>query len=208
MASTKRPTKKPPVKAGNSRQESEHKRRLFVEAYCSNGGNGKQAAITAGYAPKSAEVKASQLLRCDKVAAEIAERRKQALVVAEQETGVSVNRTLKELGRIAYFDPRKMFDESGNLKKVSDLDDDTAAALASFEVTEEFAGKGEERQHIGYTKKVKVFDKNAAIEKAMRHLGLFEIDNSQQQARTVNVGALTVSLDFDKVRGGRVIRQA
>ena len=43
------------------------RQRKFVRAYKENNGNGKQAAITAGYAVKSAEVYASQLLRNIKV---------------------------------------------------------------------------------------------------------------------------------------------
>lgn len=205
MASSKRkPTRK--AKAGTSRASREARIPLWIEAMIENGGNQTQAAVAAGYTPGAAAERAGCRLYKDvRVRAMLEERRKQALAVAEEETGLSVSRTLKELGRIAYFDPRRMFDSHGNLKKVSDLDEDTAAALASFEIFDEFAGKGERRELIGQTKKVKVFDKNSAIEKAMRHLGLFEVDNRQQQQRTVNIGALTVSLDFDKMRAGRVL---
>jgi hypothetical protein len=48
------------------------------------------------------------------------------------------------------------------LKAVGELDDDTAAALSSLEVEE-----GDVT-----TRKVKFFDKNAALEKAIKHLGL------------------------------------
>jgi hypothetical protein len=34
---------------------------------------------------------------------------------------------------------------------------------------------------IGLTKRVEFFDKNAALEKAMKHLGLYERDNSQKK---------------------------
>lgn len=40
-----------------------HKQRAFINAYISNGFNGGQAAITAGYAPDSSYVEASRLLR-------------------------------------------------------------------------------------------------------------------------------------------------
>jgi hypothetical protein len=39
----------------------------FCEAYVANGGNGTQAAITAGYGASSAHVRASKLLRLDKI---------------------------------------------------------------------------------------------------------------------------------------------
>lgn len=57
----------------NSRQEA------FVNAYVSDGcKNGKQAAIAAGYASKTAEVTASKLLRLGKVKEAIEARRKPA----------------------------------------------------------------------------------------------------------------------------------
>jgi len=95
------------------------------------------------------------------------------------ESGISVDGTLRELRRLVYSDPRNFFDEHGNLLEIKELSDDAAACLASVEVVEEFAGKGADRQHVGYVKKVKFWDKNSAIEKAMKHLGLFERDNAQ-----------------------------
>jgi phage terminase small subunit len=64
---------------------------------------------------------------------------------------------------------------------VSLLDDETAAAIASIEVREEFEGHGEGRRLVGYTKKIRFWDKTAAISMAMKHLGLFERHNVQQQ---------------------------
>lgn len=43
------------------------KRLVFIQEYVRNGGNGKQAAIYAGYSEKTAEVQASRLLSMDKV---------------------------------------------------------------------------------------------------------------------------------------------
>ena len=57
---------------------------------------------------------------------------------------------------------------------------ETAAAISSVEVREEFEGQGESRKLVGYTKKIKFWDKTAAINMAMRHLGQFERDNSQR----------------------------
>jgi hypothetical protein len=53
------------------------RRAAFAREYCIDH-NGKQAAIRAGYSPKSAEVQASQLLRLPKVAALIAEGERKA----------------------------------------------------------------------------------------------------------------------------------
>jgi phage terminase small subunit len=63
---------------------------------------------------------------------------------------------------------------------IHELDDDTAAALAGMDVQEVYEGSGESRQFIGYTKKYKLPDKGANLERLMKHLGLFELDNSQK----------------------------
>lgn len=91
----------------------------------------------------------------------------------------SAARVLMEASRIALFDPRKLFREDGTPIPISELDDDTAAALAGLDVHEEFEGSGADRVFVGYTKKYKVADKNAALEKLFKHHGLYEKDNAQ-----------------------------
>ncbi len=75
---------------------------------------------------------------------------------------------------------RKLFDASGALKPVADLDDATAACIASIEVDTLFDGSGKEREAVGTTTKIKMWDKNSAAEKLMRHLGMFKEDNKQK----------------------------
>lgn len=120
--------------------------------------------------------KASALMRNAQVKARVKELQG---FVADQ--GIATARqTLIEASRIALFDPRKLFREDGSPKPISELDDDTAAALAGLDVHEEYAGSGDDRVFIGYTKKYKVADKNAALEKLFKHHGLYELDNQQK----------------------------
>lgn len=163
------------AKAGTSKASAAQRRKVFVDAYIANGENGSAAAIAAGFARKSAGVTASQLLKDPKVSAAI-QKRREALGAR---VGLSVERTLREVARIAYFDPRKLYDKRGELKPITELDDDTAAVIAGVDHVEEYTGRGDERELTGYTKKLKLADKNAALEKAMKHLGLYEKDNSQ-----------------------------
>lgn len=72
----------------------------FVDEYLIDG-NGKQAAIRAGYAPGSAEVTASRLLRRDKVASALAARQRKA----SQKVDVTVERVLAEMATQALYDP-------------------------------------------------------------------------------------------------------
>lgn len=119
---------------------------------------------------------ASRLMANSKVYARVGELRERIT-----STGIaSASRVLLEASRIALFDPRKLFREDGSPKPINELDDDTAAALAGLDMHEEFDGSGDERVFIGYTKKYKVADKNAALEKLFKHHGLYEKDNEQK----------------------------
>lgn len=69
----------------------------------------------------------------------------------------------RELTRVAMFDPRKLFDEEGNLRPLHGLDDDTAGAIAGLEHDVRYAGKGEEQRACGRTSKVKIADKVSAL---------------------------------------------
>lgn len=175
------------TKAGSDKGGAARRRALFVEAYLTNGGNATQASIAAGYSARTAGQQGYILLKQPEIQRVIAERQAATQREAERITGVSVERTLRELGRIAYMDPRRLVDEKGNLKALSELDDDTAAAVASVEVEELFEGRGEDRRSIGVVKKVKFWDKNSGIEKAMKHLGQFEKDNAQKPANMAPV---------------------
>ena len=62
-----------------------------------------------------------------------------------------------------------MFRRDGSLKPLAELDYDTAASVASIEADTDRS-----------TVKARLWNKNAALEKAMRHLGLFERDNAQR----------------------------
>lgn len=131
--------------------------------------NGKQAAIRAGYSEKTAEVQASRLLSNAKVAAAV----KHSMEKRETRTEITQDRVLREYARLAFFDPRKLFNGDGSPKPIGELDDDTAAALAGLDIMEEFAGTGEDRVFVGYTKKYKIADKKGALDSVARHLGMF-----------------------------------
>lgn len=173
------------VKAGTSRAETAKRKALFVQEMIKNGGNGTQAAIAAGYSQRDARNRALRLLKEADISRQLEEARAAVVKQAEATTGVSVERTLLELSRIAYFDPGRLFDESGNLLAIKDMPEEVRAAIAQVEHFEEFAGRGDERELIGYTKKLKLWDKNSAIDKAMKHLGLFEKDNEQLKPMVV-----------------------
>ena len=81
---------------------------------------------------------------------------------------LDTERTLRETARIAYSDPRKIMHEDGRIKMPHELDEDTAAAIASFEVS--FDG----------SIKYKFWPKTTAIDQAHKIQGHYERDNKQK----------------------------
>lgn len=155
-------TEKTANKKTDARQE------VFVREYLIDL-NGTRAAIAAGYSEKGADVAAIRMLgnaRVQKLIAELTEQRLKRL-------DITADRVLGELARLAFVDPRKFFNDDGTAKPISQLDDDTAAALAGVEVFEEFEGSGENRKFAGYTKKFKIADKRGSLELLGKHLKLF-----------------------------------
>lgn len=141
------------------------KQQRFVEEYLVDL-NATQAYIRAGYMARgnAAEVNAARLLRNAQVTAAIAAQRAKLSEAAQVET-VQV---VKELARVALSDVRKVFKDDGSVMHPREFDDATAAAVASIE----FDPEG------GF--KIKLWDKNSAADKLMKHLGGYERDNKQK----------------------------
>ena len=162
-----------PSQAGTSKEAKEAREQAFAYAYVSNGHNGTQAAIAAGCPVAGAHVAAARMLKVAKVQEIITAATKKAAGIA----GLEVDRTLREVARLAYSDPRKFYDEKGNLKPIHMLDDDSAACIAGIEVDEIKVGD----VVIGQTKKYKHWDKKGALDMAMKHHGQYKQDNEQQK---------------------------
>lgn len=169
----------PHVKAGQNKQAVEHRWRTFVEAYITNGRNASEACRTAGYSRHTANRQGYQVLARPKVRAMIDAR----LAEIDREMIITTERTLREVARIAYFDPLKLYDDNGVLKKIIDMDADTRAAIASIEVTP-IMSRG---TVVGTSKKVKHWPKTDALQMAMRYLGLNERDNAQLHREPIDV---------------------
>jgi phage terminase small subunit len=131
--------------------------------------NATQAAIRAGYSEKAAYNQGNRLMKNDEVQAMIGELEE----AASERTAITKDMVVKELAKIAFVDPRKLYDEEGRPKDISFLDPDTAAALSSVDIYEEFNYNGDEKELMGYTKKYKWADKLRALEMLGKHLGMF-----------------------------------
>lgn len=145
------------------------KQEIFCAEYAVDG-NGTRAAVSAGYSAKSADSQSAQLLRLPKVQEEI-KRRGQKLTTKLE---ISAEKVLGGLANLAFFDIRKLYDEQGNLKPITDLDDITASVIEGIEVEEayEHFGKGQAKPK-GVLKKVKLASRGLNLERLGRHLKLF-----------------------------------
>jgi phage terminase small subunit len=157
-----------------------NKRRFALEYLID--GNAKQAAIRAGYSPRTAKEQGCALFTDPNVKA-IIEQGQRRLVEA---TGMSAELVYKTLERAMRYDPRKLFDEEGELKPITDLDDDTALAITSVEVVEKYCGMGEDSV-LFKTRKVRGSDRIAAASQAAKILKLEPAANLN-----VNIGGKPV----------------
>ena len=158
------------------------KQKRFVDEYLIDL-NATQAAIRAGYSPKTANEQGARLLANVSIAQTI----QKAMQDREQRTEITQDRVLQEYARLAFYDPRKLFQPDGTPKPIEALDDDTAAALAGLEVREEFEGAGENRTFVGYTKKYKLANKLGALDSLAKHLGLFEPKEEDSEEETIKI---------------------
>lgn len=129
--------------------------------------NATQAAIRAGYSPKSAEQQGSRLLTNAKVRAYIDER----MAEHSARTGVNQERIIRELARIAFLDPTQLVDmDSAELLDAASADD--RAAIASVKV-KTMSGETEMIE-----REVRFADKIKALELLGKRFGMW-LDRQQ-----------------------------
>lgn len=166
------------IKKSSQKGSANERRRLFIEALLSNGENISQAALAAGFSPKTAPQQGSRLLKHVEVQQALNSRRTEVLGKFQ----LTTERVTQEIARISFFDPRKMFAADGRPLAITELDDDTAACIVGLDVLEQYEGSGEDRALVGLIKKYKIADKNSGLDKAAKILGLYEKDNEQPNA--------------------------
>lgn len=118
--------------------------------------NATQAAIRSGYSEKTAQQIGSENLSKPVIQERIAELRD-----GLSKDDLTPERVLAEYKKLAFFDIRKIYNEDGSLKKITELDDDTAAALVSV------------RSSADLQTEYKMADKKASLDSISKILGLF-----------------------------------
>lgn len=80
--------------------------------------------------------------------------------------------TLKELAALVFNDPAAAFSQDGDVLPIREMPRSTRAAIASVKQRRTLRGE--------LVTEVRFWDKNQALDKLMRHLGMFERDNDQK----------------------------
>lgn len=159
------------------------KQQRFVEEYLIDL-NATQAAIRAGYnvsKRKSASEIGAQLLKNTQVSEEI----EKAIAERSRRTGITQDRVLNELAKIAFANAKDILDfKTATVKE--DASEEDLACIQAVKVKRQTSAKGtlEERQ-------VTLYDKKAALELLGKHLGLFK-DNIALEADT----EIKVTIDY------------
>ena len=105
-----------------------------------------------------------------------------------------IQRVLLELKRMSTVDVREAYNENGTLKDIASLSPELAACIAGIEVDEIFEGSGPARTWTGYTKKVKFWDKNSALEKLGKTLALFVDRHEHNHSGSItHMGDITIT---------------
>jgi len=137
--------------------------------------------------------RAFDLMQNGKVTARISDLR--ASVVSA--TVVSEARAIEEAARIGLFDPDGLFAADGSLLPIKQMPPEVRAAIASIEVNEV---RGSDGKIVSRLNKVKLWDKNSALEKILRHLGSFERDNKQRAGLLADLPRETLKLVLNKLQ--------
>lgn len=162
------------VKAGTSKVSAEDRRKAFAEAFLSNGMNATQAAIAAGFSPKTAERQGSRMVRDVRVQTILDKRRTEIATKHE----LSTDEIMADMARALRFDPRKLFGQDGTFIPIHELDDDVALCLTGIETVIVKGTEGSETPL--FVKKIKWESKATARDQALKVFGMYEKDNAQK----------------------------
>lgn len=143
------------------------KQKIFVKEYLKSK-SATQAAKDAGYSKKTAHSVGPRMLENAGVKKAIADSLNKITEKAE----LKAADVLAEIRKLAMVDLTEAYDDDGNLLNPKEMAADIRASLQSIETYYEYAGKGREREKIGQTKKVKLYDKVRALEMLAKHFKL------------------------------------
>lgn len=145
------------------------KRVAFANAFIACNRNGTEAAIRAGLTTvrKKANRIAGRYAADPEVQALIAERTEKAMAPLK----LSADEVLGKLAQLVRLNPKRLFDEFGDLRPIHELPDEVAECIDAVDA--EIIVRGRGRGDKVEVTKIRLSKKATAVEMAMRHHGMF-----------------------------------
>lgn len=137
------------------------KQKRFVEEYLIDL-NATQAAIRAGYSPKTANEQGNRLLTNVSVQTELNKQ----MAKRSRRTGVTQDRVVRELAKIAFLDMTQVVDDHGCIRDDATPEDRACIESIKYKSSSSDQGESVERE-------VKVASKLKALELLGKHLGMY-----------------------------------
>lgn len=148
------------------------KERRFVAEYLKDQ-NGNKAAIRAGYSERSARTIAARLLAKDNIAAAVTRR----IEKVEEKSELTALRVRSIVLQLLTFDPRDAFNADGTTKKIHEMPDDVAMAIAGIE-SDDASGR---------VTKFRFSDRARSAELAAKILGMLKLELTGKGGEPIQV---------------------
>ncbi|MGR5938278.1 terminase small subunit [Enterobacter ludwigii] len=155
----------------------------YCQSYIKTPENQSQAAIDAGFSPNTAHVKASLMMRDERIQKRIAELMEER----NKRNRVSADYVLMRLVEIDQMDVIDILNDDMSIKPVSDWPKVWRQYITGFELADMFEGRGDEKELIGILKKIKWPDKVKNLELIGKHVDVNAFKERLEVSGTVTI---------------------
>lgn len=155
----------------------------YAQKYTKCPENQTQAAINAGFSPNAAAVKASVMMRDERIQKRIAELMEER----NKRLRVSADYVLLRLVEIDQMDVIDILNDDMSIKPVSEWPKVWRQYLTGFELADMFEGRGDEKELVGILKKIKWPDKVKNLELIGKHVDVNAFKERLEVSGTVTI---------------------
>lgn len=155
----------------------------YCQSYIKSPENQSQAAIDAGFSPNTAHVKASVMMRDERIQKRIAELMEER----NKRNRVSADYVLMRLVEIDQMDVIDILNDDMSIKPVSEWPKVWRQYLTGFELADMFEGRGDEKELVGILKKIKWPDKVKNLELIGKHVDVNAFKERLEVSGTVTI---------------------
>ncbi|EFU2759817.1 terminase small subunit [Salmonella enterica] len=155
----------------------------YAQEYTKCPENQTQAAINAGFSPNTAAVKASVMMRDERIQKRIAELMEER----NKRLRVSADYVLLRLVEIDQMDVLDILNDDMSIKPVSEWPKVWRQYLTGFELADMFEGRGDEKELVGILKKIKWPDKVKNLELIGKHVDVNAFKERLEVSGTVTI---------------------